>query len=278
MIVIFNFIFVSSCVSLISADYSYKNAKEWANEKPQCGGSLQSPIDVSDDLLDGFDFNSDREPLMFENIYETVPKRMILKNDGHTLKLLFQWPDNPTKLPYIHGGPLKGEFVRHSHEFRWGSDVTNGSEHQLNGKSYAMEMQAINYNREYGSYEEAEGSENGLMIYSVFYRLREKSDFLANIVEKLPEVAQPGLSTDIEPFAMGEYFDKDTALTHIIYSGSLTHPPCTEEVTWIISEKIRPVSEEQVEAFQKLHLFNDDDHNNRPLQPTNGRKGQYAEN
>ncbi|KAG8039163.1 hypothetical protein G9C98_003470 [Cotesia typhae] len=136
MIVIFNFIFVSSCVSLISADYSYKNAKEWANEKPQCGGSLQSPIDVSDDLLDGFDFNSDREPLMFENIYETVPKRMILKNDGHTLKLLFQWPDNPTKLPYIHGGPLKGEFVRHSHEFRWGSDVTNGSEHQLNGKRY----------------------------------------------------------------------------------------------------------------------------------------------
>ncbi|XP_074109535.1 carbonic anhydrase 3-like isoform X2 [Cotesia typhae] len=89
---------------------------------------------------------------------------MTLENDGHTIKILFKWPQDPKLLPYVHGGPLTGEFIRHSHQFRWGSDVRNGSEHQLDGASYAMEMQAVHYNREFGSYKEAKGSENGVMI------------------------------------------------------------------------------------------------------------------
>ncbi|KAH0567231.1 carbonic anhydrase 1-like [Cotesia glomerata] len=278
MIFMFNVIFISSCVSLISADYSYKNADEWANEYPQCGGSLQSPIDVSFDLIDESDFDSDRKPLIFENIYDTVAERMTLENDGHTLKLLFQWPNDPEKVPYVHGGPLEDEYITHSYQFRWGSDIKNGSGHQLGGKSYAMEMQAVYYNKEFGSYEEAEGSKNGLAIYSLFYKLGKEFDFLTKIIEKMPEVFEPGTSTDIEPFALGDYFDKNRPSTYIVYPGSLPHPPCTEPINWIISERIIEVSKEQVRAFQQLKLLNDDDHNNRPLQPINGRIGHYAEN
>lgn len=32
-----------------------------------------------------------------------------------------------------------------------------------------MEMQAVHYNREFGSYEEAKGLENGIMIISTFF-------------------------------------------------------------------------------------------------------------
>ncbi|CAD6215980.1 GSCOCG00004284001-RA-CDS [Cotesia congregata] len=277
MIFIFNVILISSCVSLISADYSYKNADEWANEYPQCGGSLQSPINLTWHLVDDSDSN---EPIIFENIYDTVAERMTLENDGHTLKLLFQWPNDPEKVPYVHGGPLEGEFRTHSFQFRWGSTITNGSEHQLGGKSYAMEMQTVHYNKEFGSYEEAEGSENGLVLYALFYKLQveEEFDFLTKIIEKLPEVAQPGLSTDIEPFALGDYFDKEKATNYVVYPGSLTHPPCSESVTWLISDRIIPVSKEQVRAFQQLNLLNDDDHNNRPLQPINGRRAKAAQN
>lgn len=91
-------------------------------------------------------------------------------------------------------------------------------------------------------------SSNFLVILQIFnqQRLREKSDFLSKIIEKLPEVTQPGFAIDIEPFPLGDYFEKDNSATFIFYSGSLTDPPCIEPVTWIISERIFSVSEEQV--------------------------------
>ncbi len=50
------------------------------------------------------------------------------------------------------------------------------------------------------------------------------------------------------------------------YAGSLTTPPCSEEVRWhVLTEPIQ-VSEEQLDAFEKLY-----DVNARPIQPTNGR-------
>ncbi|KAH0552657.1 hypothetical protein KQX54_013813 [Cotesia glomerata] len=131
MIFIFNVIFISLCVLPISADYSYENANEWADEYPQCGGSFQSPIDVSYDLVGESNLDSDLEPLIFERIHSTVPERMTLKNDGHTVKLLFKWPNDPEKTPYVYGGLLEGKYILHSFQFRWGYDVKNGSEHQL---------------------------------------------------------------------------------------------------------------------------------------------------
>ncbi|XP_044587854.1 carbonic anhydrase 1-like [Cotesia glomerata] len=271
MIFIFTVILISSYVSLISADYSYKNADKWANENPQCGGLLQSPIDVS------FDFGPEIDTIKFENGADSVAERMILENDGHTLKLSFQWPNDPETVPYVRGGSLDGEYIKHSYQFRWGSDIKNGSEHQLDGKSYAMEMQVVNYNRKFGSYEEAEGSENGLVLYSLFYKLGEKEfGLLTKIIEKLPEVSEPGTSTDIKPFALSDFFDQNEFHRYIIYSGSLTHPPCTESIPWIISDRIIEVTEEQVRAFQNLNLLNNDDHNTRPLQPINGRKAKFA--
>ncbi|CAN0847066.1 Alpha carbonic anhydrase 7 [Linum grandiflorum] len=55
------------------------------------------------------------------------------------------------------------------------------------------------------------------------------------------------------------------------YTGSLTSPPCTQNVTWNILAKVRSVSREQVKALKDL-LSADCKANARPLQPLNGRK------
>ncbi|XP_017697512.2 alpha carbonic anhydrase 7-like isoform X2 [Phoenix dactylifera] len=52
------------------------------------------------------------------------------------------------------------------------------------------------------------------------------------------------------------------------YSGSLTTPPCTENVTWILLREVRTVSEGQV--YQLREAVHGD--NARPIQPINGRK------
>jgi carbonic anhydrase len=52
----------------------------------------------------------------------------------------------------------------------------------------------------------------------------------------------------------------------IRYSGSLTTPPCTEGVSWLLMQQPVAVSAEQIEAFETAYSGN-----NRPLQPLNDR-------
>jgi carbonic anhydrase len=54
--------------------------------------------------------------------------------------------------------------------------------------------------------------------------------------------------------------------TYYNYSGSFTTPPCTEGVNWMLMTDPITISQDQLEAFTKLY-----DHNNRPVQPLNGR-------
>ena len=50
------------------------------------------------------------------------------------------------------------------------------------------------------------------------------------------------------------------------YSGSLTTPPCSEGVKWIVVADPQPLSAEQIEMLDS-HLHE----NNRPVQPLFGR-------
>merc|ERR1712013_703732 len=52
------------------------------------------------------------------------------------------------------------------------------------------------------------------------------------------------------------------------YAGSLTTPPCSETVRWIVMETAQECSQGQVEAFKSLFP---NPMSNRPLQRINGR-------
>lgn len=55
------------------------------------------------------------------------------------------------------------------------------------------------------------------------------------------------------------------------YKGSLTTPPCTEAVTFLMQNKRQLVSKEQVHTYH-LTCGGGMHGNNRPVQPLNGRK------
>lgn len=56
-------------------------------------------------------------------------------------------------------------------------------------------------------------------------------------------------------------------LDYYRFSGSLTTPPCSEGVRWLILKEIQQASAKQIAEFFKLMGHP----NNRPVQPLNGR-------
>ena len=78
-------------------------------------------------------------------------------------------------------------------------------------------------------------------------------------LEKNQDVAPP--STQIDP---GAFLPADRG--YFSYMGSLTTPPCTEEVLWLVMRQPVQVSAEQIATFARLYR-----NNARPIQPTFGR-------
>jgi len=56
------------------------------------------------------------------------------------------------------------------------------------------------------------------------------------------------------------------ASAYYTYIGSVTAPPCTEDVTWYVLKIPVEISAEQIHAFAELYP-----HDVRPIQPLNGR-------
>ncbi len=65
---------------------------------------------------------------------------------------------------------------------------------------------------------------------------------------------------------INQMFPKD--LSYYNFEGSLTTPPCTEGVNWIVFKKQKNISQTQVKKFSKTLGFS----NNRPIQKLNGRE------
>ena len=81
-----------------------------------------------------------------------------------------------------------------------------------------------------------------------------------------------GLPPEPEPAAVVEGSVDPAALlpdwrTTWRYPGSLTTPPCSEGVSWLVMTEPVTASREQIEAFSALFPVY-----NRPVQPLNGRR------
>ncbi|KRT79277.1 hypothetical protein AMK59_8261 [Oryctes borbonicus] len=180
-------------------------------------------------------------PLVYENFENEAD--LAVTNNGHTVQ--FKLNTNP--MPTITGGPLLGKYKFMQFHFHWGAHDEEGSENQVNSHSFPMELHVVFYSTAYGTFENATQHPDGLCVVSFLYSKSEEDNENYNqIINLLPRVNEVGNSAKgIDPIVLELLLTEDKE-HYYTYGGSLTTPPCTEDVTWIEFKSTIPLSHKQV--------------------------------
>ena len=191
-------------------------------------GGEQSPIDLSHAR------GGEVDPVEFA--YRSSPSTV--ENTGHSIQV------NPEPGSGIVVGRVRFELEQfHFHHC---------AEHTIEGVRLPLELHLV-HRSEGGS----------LVVVGVLFREGPANRALAPVWSSLPATAAP-------PRAVPDAVDLPALLperrTSWRYSGSLTTPPCTEGVAWIVLTEPLTLSAAQIEAFAAIFP-----NNYRPVQPLGDR-------
>jgi carbonic anhydrase len=207
-------------------------AQSWPGLHPSfslCGsGQRQSPVDIRDGLP------VDLEAVDF--LYR--PGFFSVTDNGHTVQVQV-------------GGGNAIEVGARRYELT-GFHFHLPGEERVDGRAFAMSIHLVHRDAQGRLAVVAlvveEGTEHPA-VQAVWNNLPlERGEFVAASVEFDP--------TALLPPRRGYY----------TYMGSLTTPPCTEGVLWVVMQQPVQVSPQQLAIFARLHPMNA-----RPIQPLNGR-------
>jgi carbonic anhydrase len=192
--------------------------------------SRQSPIDINKAEVDP------RLAPLYTQLWETS---FTLTNPGYTVKAS---PASSGTL--VLNGTTYTLAQFHFHTL---------SEHTINGQYGVMELHAV-----------FQDENANLAVIGVLYRLGRPNPFLAKLLSAgLPQKTTSDAVTVSDLNLADAFTDLSSYYT---YPGSLTTPPCSETVTWLVLKQQAELSASQYEEFRKV-LGNDF----RPVQAPNGR-------
>lgn len=223
--------------------------ENWKAKYPLADGKHQSPIDINTASAN-FDSALEKAPLTF--FYDSNCFPHIL-NTGSSFKV-----DGPEDaLSKVIGGPVSHEHKFLQFHMHWGKDDTVGSEHLVDGKSYAGELHFVNWNAEkYSSPADAvkSSTHDGLIVLGVFVEAGEHNAEFEKIIKTLSEIALKDQETDLkESLDYKNLFPSNTS-NYWNYEGSLTTPPCSECVQWVVFQQPIQASAKQLAALRDLYI------------------------
>ncbi|XP_042911655.1 carbonic anhydrase 2 [Parasteatoda tepidariorum] len=249
----------------------------WGEKYNDCQGTSQSPIDIQTDDVEPIE---DSEGLQLKDYDEPITKVMI-ENKGYTVKVTPN--DDVERSVTLDGVPynLVAFF------FKWGNKsinddeeatITPGSDHKIDGKQYAMEMQIEHVNEK----------EDKVIIAVLFDDTEDSNPTIEAIqspIEKykyLDDTYDGDLEEDYSTcIKLSDVVENGSP--YFQYNGSLPLPPCTENIIWLILKNPQTASTGQISKFQDLYSVKESDatgdennachivDNYRPIQELNDR-------
>ncbi|HIJ85901.1 MAG: carbonic anhydrase [Magnetococcales bacterium] len=225
-------------VEHLNSHWGYAGAtgpENWGSLSPKystCSqGANQSPINLKNFT------EANLPPIEF--IYNSQATEIL--NNGHTVQVNF-----PPSTAAIRVDDTTFELKQvHFHA---------PAENQIDSRFFDMEAHFVH----------ADASGN-LAVVALMMQNGESNIALEGLWGELPAKADGPHSLSTRFFAQQMLpVEKD----YYRFSGSLTTPPCTEGVRWLVLKQPVPVSAQQVKAFTALVGGHG---NNRPVQPINAR-------
>jgi len=200
-----------------------------SEEYALCGtGEQQSPIDITESVT------ADLPPLEFN--YSPIP--VVIENNGHTIKMTatgtLKIADDEYQLLQFH--------------------THSPSEAAINGKPADMVIHLVHKN-----------AQDQLAVVAVLLEVGETANpLIQTLWDVMPKtVTEPQQhETQID---INQLLPEDK--NYYTFDGSLTTPPCSEGVRWMVLKQPVSISAEQLAQYQSVYPKNV-----RPLQAVNGRK------
>jgi carbonic anhydrase len=213
-------------------------AEHWGDLDPDYAackiGKEQSPIDIR---------NAEKVKLpiiRFE--YKSGPLKYLI-NNGYTIRVNYH--DTPGSGNFLIVGDHRYQLTQfHFH---------HPSEEYILGKPYDMVVHLMH-----------EANDGKVVGVAVLLKAGNANATIQQLWEHMPKTESKDeeiAGVEVNPAGL---LPHDTA--YYTYMGSLTAPPCSEDVTWFVLKAPVDISAEEISAFAKLYP-----HDVRPPQPLNGR-------
>jgi carbonic anhydrase len=213
-----------------SWDYGDANGPtHWGDLKPEFApcktGHHQSPIDIRNPR------KADLPSLRFD--YKPSPLRII--DNGHTVMITYA----PGSFLYVAGKQYE---LKQFHFHR-------PSEEKIDGKGFEMTAHLVHAD-----------SEGKLAVVAILLQQGEDNPLLQELWKDLPKEKEKEEILSSIQIDISRLLPSDHG--YYTFSGSLTTPPCSEDVTWFVLKHPTTVSAAEIEQFSRLYR-----NDARPTQP-----------
>ena len=192
----------------------------WGELKPEfascANGHHQSPIDIRNPQ------KADLPPIQFD--YK--PSSLDIIDNGHTVMVTYASGSSISV-----GGKVYALKQFHFHR---------PSEEKINGKGFEMVAHLVHA-----------GSDGDLAVVAILLQRGKDNPLVREVWADFPTEKEKEEKLDNVKINIAELLPDDHG--YYTFPGSLTTPPCTENVTWFVLKNPVTVSNAEIEKFSKLY-------------------------